>query len=169
MSKNLTIPEHVHILNESIRLKNLIIESLPKQFEPFLNQKIVKVDGGLIEKFKKSITFPDFVPVSITGGIAKLHYCLIKTSYSSFYVEFSICFHGGSYDDNSYYCHYESDSIYLGTVNNQILQKIDKFELLPSIDAEKEIEKIKQFKELEQKTNDLKRSINVPESIYKYL
>ena len=169
MSRNLTFVEHVHMLNESIRLKNLIIESLPKQLEPFLNQKIAKVGGGLIEKFRKSITFPDFVPVPISGGFAVLHYCLIKPSYSSLYVEFSISFTGGSYDNNSYYCHYESNSIYLGTVNNQTLEKINNFELLPSIDAEKEIEEINQLKELEQKIDNLKRSINVSESIYKYL
>ena len=161
--------KQVYFLNEVNRLRDLLVLNLPSQIKPFLNQKILKADGGLTKKFSSSIEYPEFKPTPLNGGFASLQYCYISGDSYSLTVKISLCFHGGSYDDKTYYCQYVSDTIYLAGMSQQSLKELYTLKTRIPIDADKELIKIKKFKELTKQAEKIKETILVDSELYKYL
>ena len=164
------IKNQIHFQNEVIKLKNFVVPQVIEQFKPFVGTKILKVDNSFLQKtgLSKNIEC-NFKPVPLNpGDYARIHQLYIEVSTYSMFFHICICFSGGKYEDNTYYCQYEETSFYIGDIDGLTLKKITSFEPEDIIDLETELKNISAYVDYKNKMGAYKSKIRVKEFSYKH-
>lgn len=164
----------VHGNNELNRIALLLIACIYPQLLTYLGQKINTLNG----KSKKFvINFDKIIPniCNITNkDFASNQLCYIDIDKYSIYLNVKLCFNGGEYENNTYYCQYFEKSIYLGDMENfTLLNLLSLNEITANlsnvINIDDEIEKIEKYVKLKNEADKIKNTIKVDYSFYKYL
>jgi hypothetical protein len=166
---------YIHGENEVNRVAREIAPVLIGQIIPFIGKKILTINGKT-KKFADAILSVDDarkkfnVQPATPGGFATLHdYAINKQYNGELNLRISICFSGGKYEDNSYYCHYtEYAVLQIGTMSADTLTgalAISKYEPL---NKESELRKVAEYRVAAELAHSLKKGIRLPEGIYKY-
>ena len=124
------------------QIANSEIERLKSILEPFKGGKVKKADGGLVKKLRDLLQFNKerkIEPLTPTG-FASLQCIYVRTTTYSLMLHISICYNGGSYDDNTAYCEYINNDYHLGDIEIKegILVKLYTHENMPMLDAKKQ-------------------------------
>lgn len=150
------------------------VKHILPQLLAFVGKKIFTLKGKA-KTFNISFTGLQPQPV-VKGDTATLHLCYLTEGYNNLILKMKICLNGGSYEKRTYYCQYFEQEINLGEVKNSVLVSVKNlediiktYELDEIVSIDEEIEKIKKYKELSDQLNEVKRSIKIPENIYKYM
>jgi len=144
----------IHYENELLKIHNKLTEKVIPQLQEFMGKKITTLKG-LSSKVTDKIHFPDFNVIPLKDGYAKLNYCYLYSYYNSLYIKYSIVFNGGSYDDNTYYCDYRDSILYVGNINDNILDKICEITITPLINEKMELEKIEKYFDLKKQMDEI--------------
>lgn len=113
----------------------------------------------------------EHVKGQINGGFLDVH-AWFNFSGNSIWLNVKTCFNGGSYDNNTAFCHYLNTSMYLGDMENGILtatasegNRESWLNHLKEVTFEEVTEKAEKYKALQEEAEKLYREI--PEEIAK--
>jgi hypothetical protein len=140
MSDRITTAEIVFMENELRTVFNRELPKVKAVLRPCIGQKIQKADCSLLKKIQEQIKLDDtekVIPLR-EGGFAHIHWLYVKSSAYSLWLECSLCFSGGKYEDKTYYCQYKSNSVWIASVSNGILCPLNGIDSLPEINDEAE-------------------------------
>lgn len=156
---------NVYGKNEIKRVALAEVKNLLPQLMQYLGKRI-DTQAGLSKKFILNYAKPK--PLPIGSGFASLQNCYVSVKYETLVLNITLCFNGGKYADNTYYCQYFERSIELGKVENFILTEVFKLENIISfygldyvIDLEEETKKIEQYKALMAEASKIKSTIKI--------
>jgi len=81
-------------------------------FSKFIGKSIFKVNGSLMEKCKETngFSFDGMIEDGTTHCSVQTWVSLRNYSSDAMYLTVKICVNGGSYDDNSYFCQYLTET-----------------------------------------------------------
>lgn len=138
--------------------KTLLINTL----KPFINKPILNSDFT-INKRLKDLLNKNLEPIQTytikplyAGHNAKIQWAIIKSNEYDIYLDISICYNGGDYEDKSYYCIYWRNSYYIASIKDKQIVKFYE-ELRPLILIKEELEqylKVKNLKQIFDTEND---------------
>jgi len=125
MSRTLTIRERIHCENEARRLLAVAYRIGRDHFSGLTGKKVLRADGSLTKAASVNIE-PDGWTVKPLreGETAEVQWCYLKSTAYAVWAEVSLCFHGGSYDNRSHYCHYVRASACVCDIQDGIAGKI---------------------------------------------
>lgn len=144
------INHRIHAENIARKILNAESERIQAILKPFLNSKILDKNGQFIKKVATLINFDNVKNAKIepfhAGDNAVIHWCFIKTSIYSGYIDLSLCFSGGyyrhenpeQYKTNPYYCEYYDAQRYIFKIENQTLKAFEELEQKPQLNAQTE-------------------------------
>ena len=116
-----SVKTNCHKENELRKVFNLESNRVKSILRDYVGKKGVKTTTNQLIK-KIGIEF-DAQLIKIEpltkGGFASCHCLYLKIGYSTIYLSVSLCFNGGSYDDNSYYCIYHKDEYYIADYDRE--------------------------------------------------
>ena len=163
----MTTPINI-VIKGTNKLNKLIADSVPgilAELKNHIGKKVTKIDGDFLESIKPSLT--KHLPTQERRPIA-----YFDNSDYSIRLEYKICLSGGSYDDNTYYCKYFDQSVYLGNLKDQVLTEVrdgNLAEFQEKITVAKELKKVEQYKKLKEKANDIFNDIDENVKAHFYL
>ena len=136
-----TIKENVFMANELRIVINREAKRVYDVLLDYVGKKAFKTDGSLVKKIADKITFnlESKVPVLREGGFARIHFAYLSPGYNSLHLKIGMNWHGGSYDDKTYYCEYRDEGYWIADNKDSILSELKKIEL-PLIDENTELE-----------------------------
>ena len=154
----ISLKDKIETENQKIKVCQVIEPRLKEYFKKYLDQKIIKTDSTLIQKIKND---PEFIKIideknynvkPLSNGHVNLSIYVHKTYYNLVCL-IKLCFNGGSYEDNSYYCLYTELNVYIGEVKQQILKTLEEpynFKLIDYKEQQKLIDRYKnKYEELQ--------------------
>jgi hypothetical protein len=157
-------PNQIHYNNELNKILVKEIQNIYPQLLPFLNKQILLSDGKNSKKFKIDFLRTDPAPLK-NNDFGRNHICYLDISTYSIWLKVSLCFSGGKYEDNTYYCSYIDKSVYIGKVENCMLTEISKpddiikdYKLNNLIDIDNEQAKVKKYNSLLSELEQVKNS-----------
>lgn len=133
----MNVEREIHKENTIRKIRNVEFKRIREILLPFVGSKIRKADGEMIKKAHDLLQFDkerEIEPLT-KGGYARLNCMYINLSEYSLYLKIDICFNGGSYEDNSYYCEYKHSAYYLGSIKNSMLTEIYDYEDMAMLDV----------------------------------
>ena len=139
-----SVKTNCHKENELRKVFNLESNRVKSILRDYVGKKGVKTTTNQLIK-KIGIEF-DAQLIKIEpltkGGFASCHCLYLKIGYSTIYLSVSLCFNGGSYDDNSYYCIYHKDEYYIADYDreNGNINRVAEDFTHPMLDEKAEIE-----------------------------
>lgn len=143
------------------KIRNIEAKRIREILLPFLGSKIRKADGYMVKKIDGLLKFDrerEIEPLT-KSGYARLNCIYINLSEYSLYLKIDVCFNGGRYEDNNYYCEYKHSAYYLGSIKNSMLTEIYDYEDMAMLDAKaqcKQYDKVQTLKtELETQKSKL--------------
>ncbi len=149
---NATLENAIKMDNSLRVIVNTERTKLADILKPYVGKKIQKADCEIIKKIKDCIIWDEHVIETLTpDGYAKAQIYLTSTEYSV-WLNVSICYNGGSYDDNTHYCTYYKDIYCVADVRDRMLTNICENEPLKPLSA---IEQRKQY----DKVQDLEKQL----------
>jgi len=140
--------------NESNRILNALFPKIQNRLKNLVGIKIIKADNTLIKSLKEEIESiikserEQKIQAFKQEDYANISSLYLSITPYSISLKISLCFNGGSYEDNSYYCIYHENYKYFGEIKDTKLKELYNIEIKPSLNAEKEISKIKKCKEI---------------------
>lgn len=150
----------------------IAIAHLLPQLNPFINKKVFLSDGSKAKGFN-----PTFATIKTFEGMHVTAQSYLKSHYGRLELRIKLCFNGGSHEERTAFCKYVDMDYTIGESKDG--QKIDSLynlnaiidnnKLNEVIDLNAELQKIAEYKELEEKANEAKRKIKVDANFYKYL
>jgi hypothetical protein len=147
-----------------------VLTHIHPQLELLKGKKVVLADGSKSAKWNVTQYKKEDVKVPGVKFISYQYY--FKFSAYSVWLELKICIHGGSYDDQTYYCEYFEKSLHLGELKEQTLSTVNELRQMIKTNALQETftetglqDVVKQYDQMKSKTRDLYYSI--PESVKK--
>jgi hypothetical protein len=121
-----------------------------KIINEYLGRKVQNKDGTTIKALKDKITLgPYTVAPRHPGDHVSTHAFMTLNNYS-LYIDLTICYNGGSYDDRTYYCEYKQFSRYVGNIRDGVLESLYEQKEQPPIDINAELmqaEKVEALRE----------------------
>src|SRR5687768_7089394 len=102
----------IHTSNELKKVIIALIQLVLPMLKPFIGKKIFVADGGKSKLF--NIVIPTIVLRAFNGGNVTMQTCYFRSDYNKLVLRISLCFSGGRYEDNSYYCKYVDRNVDLG-------------------------------------------------------
>ena len=117
---------------------------------PFMGLKIQKVDYTLVKKIKDFVNFDigcNIEPLT-AGGYASVQIIRLELSQYAIWLHVSLCYNGGSYDDNTHYCEYYKDCFGVADIRDRKLTNICENEPLPPLDADEQENQFNKCKDL---------------------
>lgn len=155
--------------NEINKVISLIIPKIESRLKTLLGVKIQKVNYCLkkdvaeeIEQFlKEKREQIKLNPFKKGDYVSISHLYLNPTSYD-LSLKISICFNGGKYEDNTYYCSYYSKDYYICSMENCQIKNFykEKYEESKYIDSEQMIKQIEKCKKLKAELEEEKDKLN---------
>lgn len=142
----ITPQEAVHAANEMARYKATELNRILEVLRTSTGKMFLKY-GALSKKGEAMIGVDvDFQLEPLRpDGFARVHYAYIRgTEHGNhIYMTVSLSFNGGSYDDNSQYCHYTKSEFWVCDVDNGAVSVVADDYTPDYIDAEAETANIK--------------------------
>ncbi|MEA3295795.1 MAG: hypothetical protein U9Q27_01465 [Patescibacteria group bacterium] len=146
------LEKKVHAVNEVQRIAKLNYKHVLPILESFIGKQIVLKSGDKSAALKKTISFLDEQPKGFGNDYARLHCAYLNIVNNSIWLNISC-----SFKDTETNCFYEEANIFIGTIEDGILTKInynypmDKYYDLEEIrsllnrkkELKKELDKIK--------------------------
>ena len=159
------VKDRVFMQNELRLAINAAGEHAESVLKPFIDKKAVKATRELTKKIHDQLNFDTNrkVPPLTEGGFATVQYTYINTGYSCLYLNVSLCFNGGSYDDNTHYSYNVKNSYFLGDIKDGVLTSVRNF-TLPMIDAETEWNTYSKAYDTIEKGNDIASKLELTET-----
>lgn len=160
--------KHAETLTASINyLHKVINERMPTLLEfvnENLNQKFWKADALHTAKFEDKVReLTKGFDKEVKEGHLKAYMWFERTG-AHFYMKFKICLNGGSYDNNTQFCHYQEQSVLLGQISEDRMTitgvREKPFEEYDIINFAKEMKKIAKYKEEKKKLNAMYNTID---------
>lgn len=154
------IKREVFFKNELNRFRNEETPKLLNALKGFIGDKIRRKDKTLNKKILKALDgIINFIPQPLhtndkTTDNAKLRFWFSGDFYNLM-VGVDICFSGGDYEKKTQYCIYKEDTIYLGSIENDLmnakhtLTELNEFKPHPYIKISEELNAVE--KALKQK------------------
>jgi hypothetical protein len=172
-----TVKANVHYHNEMQKIINARIGLVMNVLARYKGGKVVKAAGTNNQALTKAPA-NDLADLSkdLTvkplheGHYASIQYFAVRLSYSSLYLELSLNFNGGKYEDRSYYCAYPKESIFLGEFDRStgvLTKMIDSYTPQPERNAEEELAKYKQVEALKEAFENAQRELLIVNQIYR--
>jgi len=155
-----SLKRHIHYMNEVAKYETILKPYLSQFFKTFEGKKVLTADNRLIAKIK--LDYPEYKPEPFENEKTEVHYITTREQRGVLACKVSLIFWGEGYT------HYEEDYLRLYHLENNILTTPIDDEIV-FINPEEEIQKIRQYKKLSEEAHNIKRTIKVPESIYKYI
>jgi len=154
------LKKSVHYINQVSKCKTVLKPFLLEFFKQYEGKKIINANGYLTTKI--TINYPNFQPQPYEGEKAEIQYLITRQSGNVLVCDISLVFW---IVDKS--AHFERGTLYLYKVHDGILESPldDEIEY---IDAEEEIKKVRQYKQLSEEAYNIKTKIKVPEEVYRY-
>lgn len=146
------LKDKIFMENENIKIRNEIQEKAKTYFKKYVGEKILISGGVLLKKIKDDVEFKEIINVNnykikpLHDGFVSLNIFTNSGGYS-LKIVVKLCFNGGSYDDRTYYCVYVEHVVYVGQVENDVLQDIIEGGEIPLIDFDLQENYINLFKE----------------------
>lgn len=160
-----TLEEKVFMENEIIKIRNQVGKKAKKYFEQYRNQKIIKTNDELLKKIKENKDFKqlmneqNYTVKPLQNGHATLTLFLTH-KYDNLMINVKICFNGGKYEDNTYYCIYLKEVIYIGETEEQVLKRLDENKPYQLIDYSEQKKIIDEYHKQKEKLKEIERNIN---------
>ena len=110
----------IEALNEMNQIFSDVLPKIKEALNPFIDKKILKVDGYLTKEVK---TIIDKILSQFDTDKGTRIY--LDTTCYSLWLKLTVCKSGGSYDNKTYYCQYFSESVYIGKTEYQKLIEVD--------------------------------------------
>ena len=165
---------YIHIENATNKLVRAEVKNILPQLQPYLDKKIF-TNKGKAMSFKVELL--NNVPEAYNKGHVSIQCNYLTNNRGRIILSSSLCFNGGKYEDRTYYCQYSRREIELGTLTeDNYLESILELDKIISyngldklIELKEELPKINSHLALEKQIEELKRSINIPYELYKFL
>jgi len=147
LRKRQELNNEVHKINEVYKIVNKVVPLVLAELEPFVGEKIIKVDESLVKKFSDKIEFlvgmRDKIKVKPLEGMrhASCH-CLYVQS-DKYHIKVKV---SASFQISDHGCNYRDEIVYIGQVvnnwafkgNNGTLESLNSFEPLKMLSASQE-------------------------------
>lgn len=156
----------VHYKNEANKVANQRAKELIEILRPFIGKKVRLQTGYLSAKVDKLVSENAYQgkPKPLNNGdFAKISLDRIDTQLSnSLWLKISVCFHGGKYEDKTYYCHYEKVDIWLGRIKDGVLTDVEnELPEFDEINVNEQAELISEYNALVKQLDTLEKLIRV--------
>jgi hypothetical protein len=159
----------IHIQNEYNRIASPIIRFVNEVSKNFVGKKVATLKG-LTQKFKQAVEI-DRKSIEVTPlpgcEFARLHMYYVTTEGSDLTVKIDLAF-----SDSKGHTIYEKNTYYVGKVstNDGTLISVNQLSIdREPLEFEKELAKIKRFRELEAEAQKAKEKIGVYSDAYRYI
>ena len=167
MEKMDNLKNKIYFENEHIKIYNAIEPKIKEFFKNYLNKKIIKADGDLIKEIKNNEKLNQILETKQYLDLIKplrqndnvFIHLYIKAQYSTIKVNIKLCFSGGSYETNDYYCKYIDYYLYIGETEKQILKKIYEPEQKKEINYIEQNQLIDEYRKKEKELRAIKEKI----------
>ena len=137
-----TIKRNTFMENESRKILNEIMPIIKEELSPYLNKKVLKVNGELLKEIRDNSilrTFKKKINPLIKGDYATISHLYIDTSPYSLSVKLSLCFNGGNYEDRTNYTYYWETYSYICNIDKNEIKDIKEYENKNMVNVDDEI------------------------------
>ena len=105
-------------INELNKYCDIVYKTESDYFKNLIGQCVQKTDNSLLKKHKRELLSIKEKKEGYYLTVQSYYDC----SYYSLDIKVRVCFHGGSYEDNTYFCIYEEQNVNIDTIVNDKLQ-----------------------------------------------